>query len=106
MNRGVTASLLATVMLLSIASPALAAIGHFDVAHHEDGAPCPDGGSGDQDGCDDGCGCLCCPGHVVFLAALVRPDSIRSEIAVAVTVTRVELIPFDLVRALYRPPRS
>jgi hypothetical protein len=73
-------------------------------AHHVDGAPCPDA---DGEGpCDDGCPCLCCPGHRTTLdaqsAALLNPQIV----VVARSAGPRETAPPDRASArIFRPPR-
>jgi hypothetical protein len=102
------------LMLLAVGSalsgPLLAsASGHAEeapaAAHHADGAPCPDGdGNGP---CDEGCPCLCCPGHA---SALHVASDISVPAASPMTPDRVG--PPDTVRPdgvssrVFRPPRG
>lgn len=77
---------------------------HSASVHHGDGVPCPDG---DAEGpCDDGCLCLCCPGH-----ARVVPSPLIVSLAAPRLSTAHRFDPTDAVHPsgichrIFRPPR-
>ncbi|MFO8070891.1 MAG: hypothetical protein R6V85_03355 [Polyangia bacterium] len=110
MNKRLPSALMLAVFAWMIAGPTVAAAlepSHTALvspAHHADGAPCPDG---DDDGpCDDGCPCLCCPGHATVMfppavASLERPH-LSSVHRFGPSETDH---PSGIHRRIFRPPR-
>jgi hypothetical protein len=103
------ATTLVAVLLFSIASPAVCALllphslPHALMDGH--GLPSPNA-DGDEGPRDDGCGCLCCPGHAkAFVGAdsiLVRRPSVRIE----GWSLPDEPLPKGVVRRVFHPPRA
>lgn len=94
----------ALVPLTSLAGLAPHADDHVaDAATHPTPCPdaCPDGAP-----CDEGCECLCCPGH----ARLLLPSSEAPLAAIACVGELVaplrEIHPHDVVSRVFRPPRA
>lgn len=98
---------------VTTAGPGLAAAHGPDdpglsLPHHGGGAPCPDGdGHGP---CDDGCPCLCCPGHGTVLyppvsTGLGRPHRESSPVIRCGFGPPEALHPDDITRRIFRPPR-
>ena len=81
MNKRLLAFMMVSVLSWMIVGPSLAAAlessnaDHVSLGSHSDSVPCPDG---DEEGpCDDGCPCVCCPGHakVMFSSPVVSLES-------------------------------
>jgi hypothetical protein len=74
-------------------------------SHHDDGAPCHDGH--DTEPCDDGCTCVCCPGHFVAMGTLLggtllaHTDPKNCEFHLPVSNH-----PAGILSGVFRPPRA
>lgn len=67
--------------------------------------PCPDADS--EGSCDEGCPCLCCPGHATVVLTLVRPMGLRPPRFNCKRVTpRDDRHPDGEFQRVFRPPRG
>jgi hypothetical protein len=74
-------------------------------SHHRDGSQCPDNDADDAP-CDEGCPCVCCPGHVQVPFAndpSIHPDPPPARRHS--TAPMVGLPPSEFVVRIFRPPR-
>ena len=105
--------LVSLIMLLSLItvtiSPTLAAAS--DSAEHKvsaelhmDGTPCPDDES--HGPCEEGCPCLCCPGHsTAAVLSLSRPFVAASRVLSRTFGNFESFVPDGKYSRIYRPPR-
>ena len=110
MNRLFSAALMG-IFAWMVTGPAMAAalesanaLPHSS-ASHADGAPCPDGG--DSGPCDDGCPCLCCPGHGTAASA-PTPASLEGPLVASLNHpnTAESDPPIGIAGCVFRPPRA
>lgn len=82
---------------------------HDDHHHANDAAahaaPCPDE-SPEGDPCDQGCDCLCCPGHARLLPTTTRTELSADSSVQHLSTLGPDLYPFELVSRVFRPPRA
>ena len=106
--------LLSVLMLCALGmiqvSPALAELEQLPahdspISHHDYGAPCPDGDG--EEPCDDGCPCLCCPGHTNALIAPSTPSLPGPRLATSDRIAPPdEPIADGAFDRVFRPPRT
>jgi hypothetical protein len=109
MVRRLFAVVIVAVFTWMFAGPALAAAIEHDhgvcaPVHHADGTPCPD--SHDEGPCDDGCPCVCCPGHapVASLSSVVALEA-PSLMTTDSVGPPDNAHPRGVHRRVFRPPR-
>ncbi len=71
---------------------------------HTDGTPCPDGeGHGP---CEEGCPCLCCPGHSTAAVISLSQPFVAASLVLSRTFGNFEsFVPDGKFSRIYRPPR-
>ncbi len=109
MANRILALLLACLFSVTVAGPGLllaagSAGPDSASAHHEDGAPCPDGD--DQGPCDPGCSCLCCPGHAPVQRPAAAASLVNPLLAMSHDCRPPDAFhPEGVFYRIFRPPR-
>lgn len=104
MNKRLLSNLMPAVFAWMIAGPTMAALLEPSNTDHAGCVPCPDGG--DEDPCDGGCPCICCPGHakVMFTPSIAPFERLYPSSAHRVAPPETDH-PSGIHFRVFRPPR-